>query len=174
MTTTEYPMKIRLENKQLVPVKLDCISLEDVTCLTLRTQNGLYFEIFGWSRDIYPLLLRWAKISNPDANYSQRIQELTPQQVVAYFEASPVLSYMADEVKAAILPAGSEKVNYLDQDIAKVSHLVQPSLADISEVLTGSRYYRGATYARVKAVQNALNSSSSPHNGDVEQLKEAA
>jgi len=124
--------------------------------------------------DFYPLFLRWAEISNPRANYSQRIQGLTPDQVVAYFEASPVLSYMANDVRAAIRPAGSYKVSQLELDLAKVAHLKEPSLADLSQVLTGNRYYSGKTHARLKVVQEALNSSSSPDQGDQGQLKQAA
>lgn len=174
MTTTEYPIRLKMPTEKAVPVKLDCVALEDRTILIIRGENGLYIELLGLSRLIHPMLLNFARVANPDSSYGQKVRELTPEMVVSYFEASPVLSYMADEVRAAVLPAGSEKVNHLGVDLAKVAHLKEPSLADISEVLNGSRYYSGKTHARLKAVQTALNSSSSSEQGDQDQLKRAA
>lgn len=174
MTATEYPIRLKMPTEKAVPVKLDCVALEDRTILIIRGENGLYIELVGLSRIIYPLLLNFVRVANPDSSYGQKVRELTPEMVVSYFEASPVLSYMADDVRGALLPAGADKVNQVELDLAKVAHLKEPSLADISEVLTGRRYYRGSTYARVKAVQNVLISSSSPDQGDQGQLKRAA
>lgn len=174
MTTTEYPIRLKMPTEKAVPVKLDCVALEDRTIIIIRGENGLYIELLGLSRLIYPLLLNFARIANPDSSYGQKVRELTPEMVVSYFEASPVLSYMADEVRAAVFPAGSEKVSQVEMDLAKVAHLSKPSLADLSEALTGSRYYSGKTHGRLKAVQEALNSSSSPHQDAGYQLKEAA
>lgn len=166
MTNQSYPIKLRLPNKELVPVKLDCVGQAGVVVIVLRAENGLYFELIGFQRDLYPILLRWAKIANPESNYRDKINELTPAQVVAYFEASPVLSYMADDVRSALLSPGEEKASQVNQDVAKVAHLVDPSLADISQALTGSRQYGGAAYARVKAVQRALKTTTTqPEEG---------
>lgn len=159
MTATEYNIRLKIPSQEAVLCKLDCVSLEDRTILVIRGQNGLYIELLGLSEIIYPLLLKFASIANPRANYSQRIEQLTPAQVVAYFEASPVLSYMADDVRAAVLPAGAGKVSQVELDLTKVAHLVDPSLADIAEALTGERTYAGAKYARVKAVQKALKTT---------------
>jgi hypothetical protein len=174
MTATEYNIRLKIPSQEAVLCKLDCVSLEDRTILVVRGQNGLYIELLGLSEIIYPLLLKFARIANPRANYSQRIEQLTPQQVVAYFEASPVLSGMADDVRAAVLPAGSEKVSQVEIDLAKVAHLVEPSLADIAEALTGERTYAGAKYARVKAVHKALKTTTTTEQGANDELLLAA
>lgn len=174
MTATEYPIRLKIPSQETVLCKLDCVSLEDRTILVIRGQNGLYIELIGLSQVIYPLLLKFANIANPRANYSQRINQLTPQMVVSYFEASPVLNCMADDVRAALLPAGSERVSQVELDLAKVAHLVEPSLADIAEALTGERTYAGAKYARVKAVQRALKSTTTTQQEGEDELLLAA
>ena len=167
MTNQSYPIKLRLPSKELVPVTLDCVSQANLVCIILRSENGLYFELLGFQRDLYPILLKWAKIANPESNYRDKIDELSPSQVVAYFEASPVLSYLADDVRAALLSPEEEKASQVSQDVAKVAHLVDPSLADIAQVLTGERQYGGATYHRVKAVQRALKTTTTqPEEGE--------
>lgn len=60
-------------------------------------------------------------------------------------KSEPYYAYLASGRPATLM-----------EDLAAVEHLDDPSLADISETLTGSRQYGGATYSRVKAVKEAL------------------
>lgn len=153
---TEYPFHIRLANKKIVEIAMDCVCLEQVVCLTIRGRENLYFEIFGWSREFHPLFLKWARVSDPSASYSQRIASITPEQVIAYFEASPDLWSMADDVRQALQPAGQGGGHGLAGDIQKCRHLAQPSLADISEIIYGQRYYSGKQHGRLKQIQLVL------------------
>lgn len=159
---TEYPFHIRLANKQIVAIAMDCVCLEQVVCLTIRGQADLYFEVFGWSRDFHPLFQKWASVSNPGASYSQRIASITPEQVIAYFESSPDLWSMADDVRAALQPAGQALAATLAGDTEKCRHLVRPSLADISEIIYGQRYYSGKQHGRLKQIQLALANAGAP------------
>lgn len=88
-----------------------------------------------------------------------RVLSMTPLDVVHYFEQSPILMAHAGDVRAALLTDEMAQIDQLQQDVQAVINLDQPSLADISEVLTGSRQYGGATYKRVKAVAEALEST---------------
>lgn len=93
-------------------------------------------------------------------NPADRVLTITPAEVVTYFEQSPILREMAADVAAVLGPGRAAPVaGQLEQDLKAIAHLQAPSLADISEVLTGERQYGGATYKRVKAVQQALKSS---------------
>lgn len=98
-----------------------------------------------------------------------RVLTITPAEVVAHFENSPILRSMASDVRAVLLngaqAANFEAQSQLEQDLEQVfraglDHTAL--LADISEELTGSRQYGGATYKRVKAVAEALKTSTTP------------
>lgn len=94
---------------------------------------------------------------------------ITPEQVIRYFEQSDVLRVHAADVRAVLgseIGPATPKANPLEADLLAVKHLINPSPADLAEVLLGTRYYSGSGYRRVKAVQAALNSSSSPLKND--------
>ncbi len=156
---TEYNIILKTPNVAPLPVSLDCIALEDHTIIIIRGSEGLYIELHGYSRYLYPLLLKFARVANPNANYGQKVRELSVEQVVAYFESSPVLSYMADDVRSALLPAGAGQVDQLQLDVAKCRHLVRPNLADLAEVIYGKRYYSGKQPGYLKQVQAALQAT---------------
>lgn len=104
-------------------------------------------------------------------NPADRVLTITPAEVVTYFEQSPVLREMAADVAAVLRPSPAPVASQLDQDLKAVAHLRSPSMADISEVLTGDRQYGGATYKRVKAVYQALKSSTTPAKANEYGLK---
>lgn len=96
-------------------------------------------------------------------NPANRVLTITPAEVVEYFEQSPFLREMAADVAAVLRPGpASPVVSQLEQDLKAIAHLQAPSLADISEVLTGERQYGGAAYKRVKAAQQALETTTTP------------
>jgi len=103
---------------------------------------------------------------------------ITPEQVVRYFEQSPNLREHAADVRAVLLGnSPATPANRLETDVQAVQHLVEPSLADIAEVILGTRYYSGSNHKRLIAIQNALKSSSSHvrnQSDGVEETKIAA
>lgn len=96
-----------------------------------------------------------------------RVTTITPAEVIAHFEQSPILREMAGDVRAVLGDLPTVQIDPIQSDLQAVAHLVNPSLADISEELTGSRQYGGATYKRVKAVKDALKSSTTPPKNGV-------
>jgi len=111
-------------------------------------------------------------------NPADRVLNITPAEVVEYFEQSPVLREMAADVAAVLRPGRAAPVDsQLDRDLKAIAHLHAPSLADISEILTGDRQYGGATYKRVKTAHDALKSSTTTAKTDdygLKQQKQAA
>ena len=103
---------------------------------------------------------------------------ITPEQVVRYFEQSPNLREHAADVRAVLLGnSPATPVSRMETDLQAVQHLVDPSLADIAEVILGTRYYSGSNHKRVIAIQNALKTSSSHirnQSDGVEETKIAA
>lgn len=100
------------------------------------------------------------------AQASDRVLTITPEEVVAYFESSVDLQAMAMDVREVLLgkTGAAAPASQLESDLAAVRRagLVNPSKADISELLTGARFYSGAIYRRVSAVYAAITSSSTP------------
>ncbi len=105
------------------------------------------------------------------------VPAMTPLDVIEYFAASPVLCIYVDDLKSAfrtyVQAAQAAPGNDLQllQDVEAVNYLKNPSLADISEVLTGSRQYGGAAYKRVKAVKAALNNTTTTQKEPVEPVE---
>jgi hypothetical protein len=126
--------------------------------------DGIRFEIVGPGAIIQTI------IAPPlPTRRAVDVLAMTPLDVVRYFEQSPVLCIYADDLKSDFkayqTPPADTTDLQLQQDVEAVQHLKSPSLADISEILTGSRQYGGATYTRVKAVKQALNSTTTTENG---------
>ena len=93
-----------------------------------------------------------------------RVLTITPAEVIAHFENSPILAEMASDVRTVLEKANLGQImaypGQLEQDLERVFHLGPTArLVDISEALTGSRQYGGATYHRVKAVAAALKNN---------------
>ncbi len=129
----------------------------------------------GSQAETLATMLRWlADQLEPQFSHNpaDRVLTITPGEVVEYFEQSLVLREMAADVAAVLRPGGSAApVSQLDQDLKAIAHLTNPSLADIAEILTGSRQYGGATYHRVKAVSQALKSSTTTEENLLHGLK---
>ena len=76
-------------------------------------------------------------------------------------ETAVIVEYAAQKLAEIerSLAAGRGKTDRLLDDLAAVEHLDDPSLADISEALTGSREYGGGAYTRIKKVKQLLDST---------------
>lgn len=124
--------------------------------------------------DLLQRLIRELRPTIPHHQFD-RVLTITPAEVIQYFEQSPYLREMAGDV-AQVLRPEPMAIDQLDQDIQTCAHLDNPSLADISELLTGDRQYGGAIYKRVKAVKQALENTTTPANGKYSQntTKQAA
>ena len=104
------------------------------------------------------------------------VNRITPADVLEYFEASPHLCQYVDDLRRAPLFTAQavqdapENDLQLQQDVQALERTFGPcsalSLADVAELLTGSRYYSGGTYYRLKRVLAAYGSSSDGPNKD--------
>jgi hypothetical protein len=91
------------------------------------------------------------------------VLRMTPADVVRYFEQSPILSYMVEDVRTAVLshPDGLHADLQLESDLRVVQDLVEPSQADIAERLFGDRTKTGGAYRRrILAVLDATTTRS--------------
>lgn len=162
MTTELYPIYILLEDGQLVPIRLDPILWANRACIKIRGA-GVAVDLVGPRKDMTLLLSKCLEVMTIRAAAAS-VLTISPEQVVAYFESSPILREMADDVKIALFGSKTAKTGLnsdfqLNQDLEQVGDLREPSMADISERLTGSRQYGGSTYTRVKKVYDALQTS---------------
>jgi hypothetical protein len=135
------------------------------TVLTLHTDQHDFITITGNNKELTTQLALLAEKTKHKSisEFDQKLLTITPEEVVAYFEQSPDLRAMTDDVKEALL--GKKAINYhnqLESDLKATRHLINPSKADIAEVLTGNRYYSGQNHKRVTAVFEAISSSSTP------------
>jgi hypothetical protein len=76
-------------------------------------------------------------------------------------ETAVIVEYAAEKLAEIErgLAAGKGAADRLAADLAAVEHLDNPSLADLSEALTGSREYGGAAYTHLKKVKQLLDST---------------
>lgn len=125
-------------------------------------------QIGGQAGPLADLLRRLADQLEPTIQHTDfdRVLSITPAEVVAHFENSPILQSMAPDVRAVLLNGSQKQIeaaeSQLQRDLEQVFGAGLDStalLADISEVLTGERQYGGATYKRVKDVAEALKTS---------------
>lgn len=152
MTHNQFYLK---NNDKQIPVSIDPV----VGGLVVTVQDERY-EIVG-SRAGWATVLNQLLALQPQAE-PHPILQMSPGDVIAYFEQSPILHDLVDDLIAAFGNTADPVDIQLERDVAAVQHLASPRLADISEVLTGERHYSGSTYKRVKAVADALKSSTSP------------
>ncbi|MCK6627838.1 MAG: hypothetical protein L6R45_22010 [Anaerolineae bacterium] len=87
---------------------------------------------------------------------------MTPVDVAAYFEQSPILCIYAEDVRTAVLSPSkaTQSVLQLQQDLQTVQGLENPTQADIAERLFGDRQKTGGAYRRrILAVLGATTTS---------------
>jgi hypothetical protein len=87
---------------------------------------------------------------------------LSPADVIRYFQQSPVLSYLAEDLKTAFKghPETIQADYQLQQDLQAVQGLVGATQADIAERLFGDRTKTGGSYRRrILAVLGATTTS---------------
>jgi hypothetical protein len=130
-------------------------------CVTLKPLKGDPVQIISQVKLLYDLFLKLAEKFKP----SQQWQSLPDDPYIAWPMLVKRYPWIFDGIDLSKEPyahylkgrQSSGPGSQLNQDLAKVAHLVDPRLADIAEVLTGSRQYGGsALVRRLKAVQEAL------------------
>lgn len=151
---------LRQPNQEITAVEIDCSVIGNQAIISVGE-----LEIVGDRRAVLAIADRIAEA----ARYRPvNVLQISPAQVVAYFESSPILKIYADDVKSALLSHSEAEFGdfQLQQDLQAIEHLSEPTKADISEVLTGKRTYGGANYERVKQAYEAFYSSTT--TGDQE------
>lgn len=163
---------LQLPSGKKLPCSLSSVSFGQAAFVSLTGQTNdtppqpVQLFLRGSTRELSAELYRlWDGLHGKTV---AQVLDLTPEQVVMYFECSPVLREMAADVRAALLggkgaastgSTGATGSAGVEQDLARIRHLVSPSKADIAEVLTGQRTYGGAAYERVNRVYQALAGS---------------
>jgi len=118
---------------------------------------NIRFELIGLANEVLALL-------DPNLGVASKLPghavlSMTPLDVVSYFEQSPVLAYMVDDVRTAVLQ-GSEATSsdlQLKNDLQAIQGHSIKSGADIAQVLFGDRTKTGGSFRRrILAVQQAL------------------
>lgn len=140
--------------------------------LTLRGSNKHLAQKLQELADI----AKGRTVAEVDLAIARRRSDMTPADVVAYFEQSPVLQSMADDVREVLLGKGSSFAPsqfQSDLDAVKSAMLVNPTKADIAELLTGQRTYGGAMFARINRIMKALETTSTTASERATQLKAA-
>lgn len=93
-----------------------------------------------------------------------RVLTITPQEVIEFFEQSPILSVMASDVREVLknsvaeqIPASPSKLHTDLEQVFKAGLDANASKADIAEILTGKRAWGGeAMKQRLNDIQNLL------------------
>ncbi len=144
-------------------------------------------EIYGNAKTLAAELRRLAEIIEPGSvrqRHGQRISKEMPEAMIKPETAWPWLvkrfPWLFNEIDTSREPYAHYLKTSKSNDIEIVLATgcdANSSLADISQALTNERYYSGQGYKRVKAVQQLLQTSSSPaekpHNNDLD-LEQAA
>lgn len=139
---TYSALYLRLPNGAQIPISVTLI--DDGLLIQGLEQIDVCFEITG--------LGALQSIFSPTPRQQHGIdpRSLSPVDVVAYFERSPILSIYVDDVKSELLghskPAQADY--QLQQDLKAVAGLKSPTQADIAELLFGDRQKTGGSYRR--------------------------
>lgn len=165
---------LQLPNGKAFPCQLNggCFGKSAVVNLVTDDNPNIRLMIRGGRQEMAAELYRlYDAMRNKTV---AQVLDITPEQVVKYFEASPDLCEMAADVRAALLgkaAAAASADGQLQQDIDQVRGLVSPSKADIAQALTGQRTYGGATYERINRVYQAISTTSTtPEGVEVEEM----
>jgi hypothetical protein len=163
-----------LPDNSFVPIELSVVSFGRRGHIVLRTANGQTFQIISLTenlrQELEQALLKMSRRSVAN------LLDITPEQVVMYFEASPVLREMADDVRQVLLSGKTseiEREQAIQVDLERVAHLgPKTSLADLAEVIFGRRNYGGREHSYLQKLQKKLTSSTSSYGSeDVNPLK---
>lgn len=165
---TYSALYLRLPNGAQIPIS--CTLIDDGILIQGLDQIDICFEITG--------LNALQSILSPTSRQQHVIdpRSLTPVDVVAYFERSPILSIYVDDVKSELLGHSKPlQADYqLKSDLEAVAGLVDPSQADIAERLFGDRQKTGGAYRRrILAVQGATTTPRPATLGSRKQEKAA-
>jgi len=151
---TRSVLYLKLPNGAQLPISVTLI--DDGLLIQGLDQIELCFEVIGLAS--LQRLLRPAVRTQPAADPLT----LSPVDVVAYFEQSPILCIYADDLRTAVLShsKADQSVLQLQNDLQAVADLVSPTQADIAERLFGSREKTGGSYRkRILAVLGATTTS---------------
>ncbi len=163
VTQNEPDLKAWLQNNGNVEKITDVttVTFAHTTVITIYTEAG-QISIKGYNKDLAKTFYQVAERARGKTIGDQlkRVATITPEEVVIYFEESPVLREMADDVREVLLGRRPTAPAAITEDVNRCRHLINPTKADIAEILTGSRYYGGQSHKRISAVFDALTSSS--------------
>lgn len=170
-----------LPNKKVVEVEVSFLVNAHRACIVIRGPHPVYLEIRAHRGALLELLAEGASRFEPvTVAKAQTRSLLMPDEMAAPETAWPWLLHHMPWIFKGIDVKKEPYAHYLEQspeigqistlasDLEQVYHLGPgTSLADISEVLTGSRQYGGATYKRVKEVKEALETTTTTENEGV-------
>lgn len=153
---THSALYLKLPNGAQFPISVTLI--DDGLLIQGLEQMKLCFEVIGLTalQQLLAPAVRQQHALDP--------RSLSPIDVVAYFEQSPILSIYADDVKSELLGHSKPLQDNLQlkKDLEAVQGLAAPSQADIAERLFGDRQRTGGSYRRrILAVLGATTTSSS-------------
>lgn len=160
-----YDNKVYLimPDKSFVPIEISTVSFGERGHISLRTANGQDFQIISLTSNLRQQFER--VVSNLTRRTVANVLDLSPEQVVMYFEASPILREMADDVRAVLLgkrAAAATATSEFERDLARVTHLGETAkLADLSQTIYGRRHYAGREHEYLKLLKSALETSTS-------------
>lgn len=159
----DHNIYLIMPDQSFVPIEISAISFGERGHISLRAANGQDYQIISLTSNLRQEFER--VVANLTRRTVATVLDLSPEQVVMYFEASPVLREMADDVRAVLLgkkSAAAAATSDFDRDLARVSHLGETAkLADLSETIYGRRHYTGREHTHLQGLKNALKTSSS-------------
>ena len=194
MTKQTYTDKLlmTLPNKQCVEVDFSFLVNGNSACIVIRGPHPIYLEIRANRGAMLEMLAEGAKRFEPVSISKAAARAMSmPDEMAQPETAWPWLVKnmpwifkginLANEPYAHYLEGAPEtkQIDALQADLEQVKHLgPKARLADIAEVLTGSRQYGGSSLVkRLKAVHKLLTTTTTPEEAAVvpfDQRKKAA
>ncbi|MCB0208027.1 MAG: hypothetical protein KDJ52_01780 [Anaerolineae bacterium] len=166
-------MLMTLPNKQVVEVEFSFLVDAHRAAIVIRGPHLIYLEIRAHRDAMLEMLAEGAKrfepvtVSKAAARAMSMPDEMgDPETAWPWLLRNMPWIFKGIDVKREPYAHYLEKSPQMGQnasllaDVKAVRHLgPDPSLADISEVLTGSRQYGGSVYKRVKEVKELLETT---------------
>jgi len=154
-----YP-KLYLKLPGLKPIRVSVTARCVGPAISLQVSalgRNIRFELIGLANQL-------AEMINHDPDVTAKLPghavlAMTPLDVVSYFEQSPVLAYLVDDVRTAVLQGAEATTSdlQLKNDLQAIQGHTIKSGADIAQVLFGDRTKTGGSFRRrILAVQQAL------------------
>lgn len=145
-----YPqLYLKLPGIKPIPIQVSAQRTRTALCLhVVAVGRNIHFQILGLPEGWQMLA---AALQAPAApSRAVNVRDLTPDDVIRYFEQSPILNIYLDDVRTAVLshPGASTSDLQLEKDLQAIQGLKDPSQADVAEALFGDRTRTGGSYRR--------------------------